>query len=212
MFLSVWRLHALAALAHAVTSPRSAVTSLPGFGAPPTRHWTGFVEVDHPTSTHLFYYLVESAGDPKTDPLVWWMNGGPGASSFAGLFGENGPLLLNSSGQLTPNPYAWNRHANVLYVEFGPGIGFSYCANSSTAGPQTSASCSPCYTDDDRVAQQNAVLLEALLSNTSLFPEFAARPLYLAGESCTWRRAKPISSLAGRPSSRAARDANEVPS
>ena len=65
-------------------------------------------------ATSLFYYLVESAGDPQTDPLIWWMNGGPGASSFAGLFGENGPLLLNATGQLTPNPYSWNRHANVL--------------------------------------------------------------------------------------------------
>ena len=88
----------LGTLVRAATTPRAAVDSLPGFGPPPTRHWTGFVEVDAPSSTPLFYYLVESASNPENDPLVWWMNGGPGASSFAGLFAENGPLLLNSSG------------------------------------------------------------------------------------------------------------------
>ena len=96
-----------------VTTPRVAVDHLPGFGPPPTRHWTGFVEVDPTTSTNLFYYLVESAAYPQRDPLIWWMNGGPGASSLAGLFGENGPLLLNESGMLTPNPFAWNQNANV---------------------------------------------------------------------------------------------------
>ena len=165
-------------------TPPHAVTSLPGYGAPPTKHWTGFVEVDAASKTHFFFYLVESAGDPAKDPLVWWMNGGPGASSFAGLFGENGPLLLNATGALTPNPFAWNRRANVLYVEFGPGIGFSYCANSSRAGPcpQASADCSPCYTSDDTLAMQNAALLESLLAHT--FPALAGRKLYLAGESC----------------------------
>ena len=116
------------------------------------------------------------------------MNGGPGASSLAGLFGENGPLLLNASGQLTPNPFAWNRHANVLYVEFGPGIGFSYCANSTTAGPgspcpQASSDCSPCFTSDTLVAEQNAIFLELLLTEKALFPALAHRPLYIAGES-----------------------------
>lgn len=168
------------------TTPRHLVSSLPGYGPTPTKHWTGFVEVDPPTSTHFFYTLVESAGSPSTDPLVWWMNGGPGASSFAGLIGENGPLLLNASGLLTPNPFAWNRHANVLYVEFGPGIGYSYCANSTHAGPdapcpQSSGACSPCFTSDDLLAAQNAKLLSILLSE--IFPELASRPLYLAGES-----------------------------
>merc|ERR1712166_846093 len=57
----------------------------------------------------------------------WWFNGGPGASSLAGLFSENGPILLNDQMQLVQNPYSWNKQANVLYVEFAPGIGFSYC-------------------------------------------------------------------------------------
>ena len=171
--------------ANALAASRAQVKSLPGLvGAPPTPHWSGFVEVE--PGTQLFYYLVKSAGVPSNDPLVWWMNGGPGASSLVGLFSENGPLLLNKSLQLTPNPYSWNKKANLLYVEFGPGVGYSFCANSSmTSGPcpQASAECSPCFASDSSVARQNALLITRLLTDKDLFPEFRGRPLFLAGES-----------------------------
>ena len=85
-------------------STRQQVENLPGFGPPPTRHFAGFVQVDKETDSHLFYYLVESQGDPSTDPLIWWMNGGPGASSLVGLFAETGPLLLNEDNKLIDNP------------------------------------------------------------------------------------------------------------
>jgi hypothetical protein len=177
---------AVAATTH-LRASRDQVLSLPGWvGAPPTKHWSGFVEVE--PGTHLYYYLVESASVPSEDPLVWWMNGGPGASSLVGLFAENGPLLLNSSMQLTPNPYAFNTKANVLYVEFGPGIGFSYCTNSSApAGAggcaQSRGDCSPCYSSDSSVARQSAQLLTRLVSDKALFPDLALRPTYLVGES-----------------------------
>jgi carboxypeptidase C (cathepsin A) len=63
-------------------------------GALPTKHYAGFVQTDGVSDTNLYYYLVESASSPATDPLFVWMNGGPGASSLVGLFSENGPLLL----------------------------------------------------------------------------------------------------------------------
>ena len=69
-------------------------------GSLPTRHYGGFVETDSADGVNLFYYLVESASDPSTDPLFLWMNGGPGASSMAGLFSENGPLLLKEDNTL----------------------------------------------------------------------------------------------------------------
>ena len=172
------------------TSPRHQVTSIPGWtGPPPTKHWSGFVETDKPTGTNLFYYLVESQSSPSTDPLFLWMNGGPGASSLAGVFGENGPLLLQDDLSLMQNPYAWNRQANVLAIEFGPGIGYSYCHNSTLAdGPcsgvaRQEGECSPCFASDTSVATQNAIVLETLLGDPTLFPELAGRPLYILGES-----------------------------
>lgn len=174
---------ALAVAGVAAADSRDRVASLPTFGPPPTAHWSGFVEVNAATDTHLFYYLVESAHAPASDPLVWWMNGGPGASSLAGLFSENGPLLLNDAGVLMENPFAWNARANVLYVEFSAGVGFSYCANSTRTDlpcAQSDASCSPCVSDDSNAAAQNAAFLDGFLD---LFPEYAGRPLFITGES-----------------------------
>ena len=187
-------LHLLAVvgIASAATTPRTPVTNIPNYGPPPTKHYSGFVETDTADGVHLFYYLVESQNNPSTDPLFLWMNGGPGASSLAGLFTENGPLLLQENGSLMENPYAWNRNANVLQIEFGPGIGFSFCKNSTlpNGGPdfcngdaRKNGECSPCYASDTSVATQNAIVLETLLGDPTLFPELAGRPLYILGES-----------------------------
>lgn len=183
--------HFLIIVATAVNT-KNRVSSLPGYPGPlPSANiYTGFVNVDDTSDSNLFYMLVEAEEDAANKPLIWWMNGGPGASSFAGLFGENGPLLLTEDGALMKNPYAWNTLANVLYVEFAPGIGFSYCANSSnpnSACPQNSTDCSPCIASDSSVVSQNLAFLTAFLQGTGpeppLFPEYQGRPLYIAGES-----------------------------
>lgn len=175
------------------TTPPHRITELPGWEAPlTTEHWSGFVEVDKASGTHLFYVLAMSAHSPSTDPIVWWMNGGPGASSLAGMFGENGPLLLaGDSKTLFPNPYAWNHNANVLFVEFAPGIGNSFCDNSTvgdlphcSAADRDAGACSPCLASDATVAAQNVILAETLFAGDApLFPKMKGRALYLAGES-----------------------------
>jgi hypothetical protein len=54
--------------------------------------YSGFVEVDKPTDSNLFYWFYRSERLDDDDPLVIWLNGGPGASSQIGNFIENGRL------------------------------------------------------------------------------------------------------------------------
>lgn len=70
----------------------------------------------------FFFWFVEAETNPATAPVALWMNGGPGASSVGyGFFTEHGPfrLAMNASGDPVPTPYdyAWNKLANVLYIE-----------------------------------------------------------------------------------------------
>ncbi|KAK8923883.1 Serine carboxypeptidase 1 [Platanthera zijinensis] len=67
------------------------VDHLPGFnGTLPSKHYSGYVTVDEIHEKNLFYYFVESEGNPAKDPLVLWLNGGPGCSSFDGFVYEHG--------------------------------------------------------------------------------------------------------------------------
>jgi serine carboxypeptidase-like clade 1 len=59
-------------IASATTTPRTEIINIPGYGPPPTKHYSGFVETDKATGTNLFYYLTESQSDPGTDPLFLW--------------------------------------------------------------------------------------------------------------------------------------------
>lgn len=47
---------------------------------------------DNPAGRNLFYYLVVSERNSAEDPIVLWLNGGPGCSSFDGFVYEHGML------------------------------------------------------------------------------------------------------------------------
>jgi len=43
-------------------------------------HEPGFIKV-RKDGSDLFYWLMKSRNAPKTDPLVFWLSGGPGEGS-----------------------------------------------------------------------------------------------------------------------------------
>lgn len=49
-----------------------------------------YITIDETSGKKLYYYFVESEKKPSTDPVVLWLNGGPGCSSFDGFVYEHG--------------------------------------------------------------------------------------------------------------------------
>ncbi|XP_054429642.1 lysosomal protective protein isoform X1 [Pteronotus mesoamericanus] len=144
------------------------VQRLPGLAKQPSfRHYSGYLKGSG--SKRLHYWFVESQKDPKSSPVVLWLNGGPGCSSLDGFLTEHGPFLIQPDGvTLEYNPYSWNLIANVLYLESPAGVGFSYSNDKLYA------------TNDTEVAESN---FEALQDFFCLFPEYKDNELFLTGES-----------------------------
>lgn len=88
------------------------------------RHFSGYLEAGN--GSHLHYWFFMSRTNVSGDPLLLWLNGGPGASSLLGALDELGPLRLTRAGELVENKYAWNQAASVLFIESPAGVGFSY--------------------------------------------------------------------------------------
>ncbi|KAF7138715.1 hypothetical protein RHSIM_Rhsim07G0231300 [Rhododendron simsii] len=79
--------------------------------------YAGYVAVNQTAGRALFYYFVESPNNSLTNPLVLWLNGGPGCSSLGyGAMEELGPFRVNSDGKtLFRNEYSWNNERFPRY-------------------------------------------------------------------------------------------------
>ena len=117
----------------------------------------------------LFYIYYPSQTSPSTDPVLLWLNGGPGCSSLFGMLGEIGPVTTdNFSGELKLNPYSWNMETNLLFIEQPAGVGFSKAADIKHN-----------WTDIENAKN----LLEAVKDFFNTFPDLKGRDFYVSGES-----------------------------
>jgi serine carboxypeptidase-like clade 1 len=68
------------------------------------------------------------------DPVVLWLNGGPGCSSWDGLIYEHGPFTwglddprsARAQATLRDNPYSWSRAATMIYLDSPSGAGWGW--------------------------------------------------------------------------------------
>jgi serine carboxypeptidase-like clade 1 len=183
------------------------VPHLPGFNQPlPSAWFSGYLTYQLEGRTiHTHYVLIESEEgvDENVEetadsekPLIYWSNGGPGASSLFGLLTELGPLLLDdrslqtedyqSTGIPTPlyNPNAWTRLGHLLIIDQPAPVGFSYCDHyndTSSDTPDDPHSCGGLSWTDELAAANTLAALEVFYQDK--FPCLTDSNLYLTGES-----------------------------
>uniref|UniRef100_A0A2P2I6N2 Carboxypeptidase n=1 Tax=Hirondellea gigas TaxID=1518452 RepID=A0A2P2I6N2_9CRUS len=144
----------------------------------PSRQYSGYLVLDNENSLSpkkIHYWFIESQDNPRNDPVVLWLNGGPGCSSLLGCLEELGPFHINCQSNNTTqctfeeNIYSWTRRANVIFMEAPVGVGFSYI-------PQHKLY----ENDDDSTAVDN---YHALLKFFEEFKEFRKNRFLVTGES-----------------------------
>ncbi|CAD5235400.1 unnamed protein product [Bursaphelenchus xylophilus] len=144
---------------------------LPGLTYDPKfEQYSGYLRATK--GNYLHYWLVKSQNNPRNDPLILWLNGGPGCSSLMGLLVELGPFRPNPDGlTLSENVFGWNKAANVLFLEGPRDVGFSY--QNATENEDHTYS-------DEKTAEDN---YQALKDFFEEYPEFKRRDFYIMGES-----------------------------
>ncbi|KAF9237071.1 peptidase S10 serine carboxypeptidase [Melanogaster broomeanus] len=138
---------------------------------PTVQQYSGYLDISD--SKHLFFWFFESRSSPSEDPLVLWLNGGPGCSSATGLLFELGPCSLADEGNTTvPNPYSWNTRANMIFLDQPVGVGYSYTTDGSSVVTSADA------------AKDVYAFFELFMTR---FPKYAKLPFHVAGESYAGR-------------------------
>lgn len=133
-------------------------------GIDKVKQWSGYL--DYKDSKHFFYWFFESRNDPANDPVILWLNGGPGCSSLTGLFFELGPSSIGSDVKPVHNPYSWNNNASIIFLEQPLGVGFSYGDDKITS--------------TELAAKDVYVFLELFFQK---FPHLIRNSFHIAGES-----------------------------
>jgi carboxypeptidase C (cathepsin A) len=145
------------------------VTELPGLHWQPVfNQFSGYLNLEG-TEKNIHYWLVEAEVNPESAPVVLWTNGGPGCSGLIGFMTEQGPFRPDVDGNLEPNVYAWNKIANMVFLEQPVGVGFSYSNNKDDY-----------KIGDDQAAKDN---LATILAFFDKFPHFNHSKLFITSES-----------------------------
>ena len=137
------------------------------FCDPDVTQISGYVDIRE--GAHLWFILYESRSSPKTDPLVLWLNGGPGCSSSTGMLFELGPCNIADEGERVEyNEHAWNSKANLLFLDQPLDVGYSYSDTGETIDNSVKS------------AEDVYAFLQLFLTR---FPKYAHLPLTVAAES-----------------------------
>ncbi|KAL3730141.1 hypothetical protein ACJRO7_027185 [Eucalyptus globulus] len=168
-----WVCILLVLVSASVASSQYIVETLPGFpGRLPFKLETGYISVGE---VEFFYYFVQSTGNPGADPLLFFMNGGPGCSGLNAFLFQIGPLKFNITDytgglpSLIYEPDAWTKTANIIFIDAPVGAGFSYATIASAYNS----------TDTLNTAQMQTFLRNWLVAH----PNFETNPVFIGSDS-----------------------------
>ncbi|WWC66700.1 uncharacterized protein I206_100604 [Kwoniella pini CBS 10737] len=149
---------------------RVRIKSTSGWCDPDVKSYSGYLDVGY--GKELFFSFFESRSKPKQDPVIMWINGGPGCSSSLGMFMELGPCTIKdqptSVNDTKINPYSWNENANLFFLDEPIGVGFSH----SEHGQKVATT---------EAAAKDVQAFVSIFFET--FKEFEGRAFHMAGES-----------------------------
>lgn len=159
-----------------LTQDEDVVTQIPGDASFEPKTWyqlnnsfAGYATADTSNKNKLFYWFFESRTQAtEKTPLIIWLNGGPGASSLAGLFFENGPFTINSDATIKPNSMSWNENAHMLFWDQPVGTGYSNISDAKYV------------TTEEEMAKQFVNSLQYFYTK---HPEYRNNKLFITGES-----------------------------
>lgn len=129
------------------------------------KQYSGYLDIEDETK-HLFFWFFESRNDPANDPVVLWLNGGPGCSSMTGLFFELGPSSISKKLKPVSNDFSWNSNASVIFLDEPVNVGFSYSEK---------------RVGSSRAAGKDVYAMLNLFFEK--FPEYNGNGFHIAGES-----------------------------
>ncbi|EFJ43239.1 hypothetical protein VOLCADRAFT_66092 [Volvox carteri f. nagariensis] len=131
----------------------------------------GYLDVNPEKGSAMYYMYFEAqeaSPHDKDVPIILWLQGGPGCSSFFGMLYINGPYFVNDDLTLRRNLGSWNRMYGMLFIEQPIGVGFSKRGSASIPDNELDVAWD---------------LYRALQSFYRTDPELQSRPLIITGES-----------------------------
>ncbi|XP_071903305.1 serine carboxypeptidase-like 2 [Coffea arabica] len=121
----------------------------------------------------LCYAFIKSESNPQSDPLIIWLDGGPGCNSFIPLFFGIGPVILEPLSfdgtlpKLVLNPSTWTKVVSIIFLDSPVGTGFSYAKTAKAS-----------QSSDFQASDQAYEFIRKWLHD---HPEYKSNPFYVSG-------------------------------
>mmetsp|Transcript_51277 Transcript_51277/g.58753 ORF Transcript_51277/g.58753 Transcript_51277/m.58753 type:complete len:483 (+) Transcript_51277:45-1493(+) len=152
--------------------------------------YSGFVEFEQYSGSAIYFnfYQALEVEDSEEVPILVWLQGGPGCSSWLANLVEFGPYeVVKSPGDcqkedkcardikfgdnffLKRRPNSWNEKYHLIFIDNPFGSGYSYAINEHDY-----------VSTEEQVSQ---IVSSTLLEFTTQFPQYQQNPLFITGES-----------------------------